>query len=95
MARGEGAKKLVDLFAKYKNTLRAPERSVRVVVAEVISETLGFEVIETKMSYSLYSKIVTLKVPGPMRSEILLHKADILAHVKGRLGEQSAPCDIM
>lgn len=95
MARGEGVKKLGDLFLKYKKTLQAPEQSVRIVVAEVVEEVLAIKVAETKMSYSPHSRLVTLQVKGALRSEILLHKEEILAHIKGRLGEKSAPLDII
>lgn len=95
MPRGEGTKKLVDLFAKYKQTLRAPEQSVRIAVVEVIEDLLAIKVPETKLTYSPHTRLITVKAAGLLRSEILLHKKEILAHVKGRLGEKNAPYDII
>lgn len=95
MARGEGAKKITDLFEKYRKTLKAPEQSVRIVFAEVVEEVLGIAVSEKKLSYSPHTRLVHLKMAGALRSEILLHKKEILSHLKGRLGEKSAPYDIV
>ena len=95
MARGEGPKKLSSLFEKYRKTLKAPEQSVRIVFVEVVEEILGIVVDEKKLSYSPHTRLVHIKTAGAIRSEILQHKQEILSHVQGRLGEKSAPKDIV
>jgi len=95
MARGQGIKKLNDLFEKYRKNLVAPEQSVRIVFVEVVEEVLGIVVSEKKVNYSPHTRLIHLKMAGALRSEVLLHKQEILSHVKGRLGEKSAPVDLV
>jgi len=95
MARGEGIKHLSSLFDKYKKTLVAPQGSVKKCFCEVLEELYGFNVDQSGVEYSVYNKTLTLKVRGPLKSEILLRKREILNHLKGRLGEKSAPNTII
>jgi hypothetical protein len=95
MARGEGIKRLGDLFAKYQQTLRAPEASVCAVAAEVVHDVIGITVAATQFSYTPSSKLLTLKTKGPVKTEILLMKEEILVHLRGRLGPSNAPRDII
>jgi len=95
MARGEGIKPLGSLFEKYRLQLKAPQGSVKKAFCEVVHDLFGFAVKDSDIEYSTHNKIITLKVRGPMKSEILMRKDEILAHLKGRLGEKSAPTSII
>lgn len=95
MARGEGIKKLSGLFEKYKHTLKAPQGSVIKEFCEVVTDVTGISVPTTKVSYTPSTRVITLTVGGPLKSELLLHKREILTHLQGRLGVTSAPKDFI
>lgn len=95
MPRGEGIKKLNSLFDKYKQTLKAPQGSVIQAFIEVVEDLLTIKVKKEQVTYSTTNKILTLKTGGPLKTEVQLHKKEILLHLKGRLGEKSAPKDIL
>lgn len=95
MSRGQGIKPIHNLFAKYHNTLRAPQGSVITVFCEVVQDVLGVTITKTQVEYTPNQKTVLIKTAGPLKSEILLQKNEILTHLKGRLGERSAPIDIL
>ena len=65
------------------------------VVQEVVEDVLGITLTIEQVSFAPASKLVTLRAPGPVKTEILLMKEEILAHLKGRLGPASAPRDII
>ncbi len=92
--RGEIVK-VGDLFSKYKNILKAPEGSVKKAFVEVVADLLQINVKENNLGYSPHTKVVSIKSGGPLKSELLLHKTEILTHLKGRLGAESAPKDII
>ena len=62
---------------------------------EVVRDVLHFELPKEKCSYSVSTKTLKIIHSGPLKSEILLKKKEILLHLKGRLGEKSAPEDIV
>ena len=95
MPRGQGVKPISSLFDKYKQTLKAPEGSVKKEFCEVVFDMLAVEVPVKKVSYTPSARVITLTVGGPLKQELLLHKKDILTHLKGRLGEKSAPKDFI
>ncbi len=95
MARGQGIKKLNTLFDVYKKKLKAPQGVVIQTFQEVVGDLFSFEVEKEKCSYSTATKILHITLPGPFKTEILLRKKDVLNHLKGRLGEKSAPKDIV
>lgn len=83
------------LLARYRSVLKAPERTVVETTVEVIKDLYGFEVATKYISYSPQSRIITIKASGALKTEIVLHKREILQHLKGRLGVSSAPKDII
>lgn len=96
MRKGSGEiKKVGDLFDKYRQTLKAPQKTVVRAFCEVVDDLLDITVDEKKISYTPASRTLSFKVGGPLKSEILLHKQEIMTHLKGRLGEKSAPKDIL
>jgi len=95
MARGEGIKKIDGLFDKYKRVLKAPQGVVVDGFIEVVSDLIGVEIPKERIRYVTHTKTLSLSISGPLKSEILLHKDEIIRHLKGRLGQQSAPKDIL
>ena len=95
MPRGGEVKKLSDLFEKYKKQLIAPQGSVITAFQEVINDLFGITVSKEQVSYSVYTKILSVRIAGPLKTEIQLRKKEIISHLKGRLGEKSAPKDIL
>ena len=90
-----GAKKLSDLFDKYKTLLKAPQGIVISCFCEVVEDVVGLPIHKEKVKYTVYTKTLSVSVSGPLKSEIELRKQEILNHMKGRLGDQGAPSDII
>lgn len=96
MRQGRGQiTKLSDLFDKYKKTLKAPQGIVVSCFIEVVEDLIGIPVAKKDVKYTVYTKTLAVRVQGPLKSEILLRKKEILSHMKGRLGEGSAPLEIL
>ena len=95
MPRNAGPKPISTLFEKYRRQLVAPQGSVIKAFCELVSELYAFEVRADQVRYSTYTRTLTLKVPGPLKSEILLRKKEILSHLKGRLGEKNTPTTLI
>ncbi len=87
--------KIRDLFEVYKKRLRAPQSSVIEAAIEVIHDVLGVEVDKKHLSYAPHSRTLTIKASGMLKTEVNLKKSEILTHLKGRLGPQSAPKSIL
>jgi len=96
MRKGRGEiTKLSTLFEKYKKTLKAPQGVVTDCFKEVIAELFSIHIPTQNIKYSVFNKTLSVTVQGPLKSEIRLRKKEILNHMKGRLGEQSAPSEIL
>ena len=93
--RGDNVKKVSDLFAKYKQRLVAPEASVINAFVEVVHDLTTLDINPKKVSYNPTTRILAINGGGPLKSEVKLHQKDILNHLKGRLGEKSAPINII
>lgn len=90
MQRGE-LKKVSSLFERYKKTLVAPESSVISAFLEVVEDLLSVKLVKEKVRYSPVSRTLSLSGLGSLRSEIKMREEEIINHLKGRLGEKSAP----
>lgn len=93
--RGEGIKKIDGLFDKYKKILKAPQGVVVDSFIEVVNDLIGVQIPKERVTYVTHSKTLSLAISGPLKSEILLHKDEIVSHMKGRIGAQSAPKKII
>jgi len=93
--KNSGPKPLSALFEKYKKTLKAPEATVINTFIEVLDEVLQVSLKASQITFSPSTKLLRIQVGGPIKSEILLHKKELLAHLTGRLGDGSAPKDIL
>jgi len=89
--RGGEIKKVGDLFEKYKQVLRAPQGVVIGAFIEVVEDLIGISIPKERLTYSVYNKTLTMRISGPLKTEILLQKKEILLHMRGRLGQQSVP----
>lgn len=83
------------LFEAYKQRLKAPEKTVVNTFIEVIEDVLSFSIKPELVRYTPHNRIISLTIAGPLKSEILLKKKEILVHLKGRLGVERAPKDII
>lgn len=88
-------KKVGDLFEKYRKTLKPPEKSVVLSFCEVVEDVIGFRLTSDMVSYSPSTRTITLRGKAPLRTEIKLHKEELLNHLRGRLGVQNAPREII
>lgn len=92
--RGE-IKRVGDLFEKYRRTLIAPQRTVVVTFCEVVEEVMGYKLDPKRVKYTPHTKTLSIIGGGPLRSEVQMRKDELLAHMKGRLGEKNAPAAIL
>jgi hypothetical protein len=96
MRKGRGEViKIGDLFEKYRKNLKAPQGSVIKVFQEVVFELLSIKIKKECIKYSPSTKVLSVGLGGVVKSEIKLHKEEILAHMNGRLGEKSGPKEIL
>lgn len=95
MARGEGIKHITNLFDSYRTRLIAPKRTIIEAFIEVVSDLYGFTVGAEEIAYTPATRTLSLRSPGPLKTEVLLRKEEILAHLTGRLGQKNAPKDIV
>jgi hypothetical protein len=92
--RGEIVK-IGALFETYKKRFKAPQGSVIAAFHEVVDDVLHIPMRTSWSTYTPTTRTLTLSAPGPIKTEILLRKQDILLHLKGRLGERSTPLHII
>lgn len=93
--RGGDAKKISDLFAKYKNTLVAPESSVVEAFIEVVDDMFGIEIPKKNIRYQPSTKTLSLTGNSALKSEIKIKEKEVINHLKGRLGPKNAPKAIL
>lgn len=93
--RGQGITKISDLFKKYKDVLRAPQGVVVDAFIEVVFERLGVRIEKEQCTYGVATKTLSIRVPGMIKSEIKLQKKIILNRMAEKLGDKSAPTEIL
>ncbi len=93
--RGKGIVKVSDLFKKYTDVLKAPQKTVVKNFIEVVDDLFGIVLRSDQCTFSVTSRTVTLTISGTLKTEILLHKKEILLHMKGRLGEKNSVHEIL
>ena len=86
---------IANLFEKYKKTLKAPQGTVIETFIEVVDDVIGIKIPKEQIRYTVAQKIISLRASGPLKTEIKLHQEEILTHLRGRLGTQSAPREIL
>lgn len=93
--RGKGPVQVGALFERYKKILKAPQGTVVREAEALILEIFGVALKESECLYAPQSRVLTFRVHGPLKSEIMMQKQKILQCLKQRLGEKSAPRDIL
>ncbi len=93
--RGQGVTHVSDLFKKYTQILRAPQGSVVNAFIEVVGEMFGFTLKKEQCTFQVASRTLVVHLPGAVKSEVLLQKKKILNTLTERLGEKSAPKEIL
>jgi len=83
-----------DLFAKYKNTLVAPQKTVEMEVIRVVGEVVGITLTEAQVTYTVSTKAVTLRVSGMIKQEVRVKNKEVIAELQKRLGVKNAPSQI-
>lgn len=87
-------KQVSSLFDKYKKTLVAPEASVVNAFVEVVDDLLGIHCPKSKIKYNPTTKTLSFSGAGILRGECKIHEPEIIAHLRGRLGDRGAPVAI-
>ncbi|MCF7816074.1 MAG: hypothetical protein K9M10_02420 [Candidatus Pacebacteria bacterium] len=93
--RGQGVVRISDLFKKYTQILKAPQGTVVNACINAIKTSLGVTVRKDQCRYSVSSRTLTLNVSGPVKSEVLLRKKQLLAEISAEVGEKSCPKEIL
>jgi hypothetical protein len=93
--RGQGITHVSDLFKKYALVLRAPQGHVIKAFIEVVEEMFGFNLKKEQCTFQVSSRTIVVHLPGAVKSEVLLQKKKILQILSERLGEKSAPTEIL
>ena len=89
------SEQLGNLLARYKKIFKPPQQSVIVEVVAVVTEVVGVTVFTHQFNYTVSSRIVYVKTPSLIRSEILKKKSEIKKALIERLGEGNAPTDFI
>ena len=84
-------KKLGDLFTKYKEGFKAPQKSVEREFIAVVKEVTGFELQPEQVSYTVSTKTISLHLPSLLKSELKFKQAEILEKLTDRLEKKSCP----
>ena len=88
--RGEIVK-VSALFEKYKTILKAPQGTVVKEFIEVVHDLTSIKIDSKFIKYSVATKTLSVTAPSALKQELSLHQAEIILHLKARLGEKNAP----
>lgn len=95
-AKGRGEVVAVrDLFAKYKNTLIAPQKTVEMEVMRVVGELFGVKLEEKQVKYTPSSRTLVFLAPSIIKQELKTKEKQILDELKKRLGAKNSPTTIL
>ncbi len=83
------------LFDTYKKRLKAPQKVVVEAFCEVVEDLFGVTVPAERVQYKPASKTLSVAISGVLKSELKMREQEVLTHLRGRLGEKSAPTTIL
>lgn len=92
---GDNIQQLGNLIERYKKILKPPQSSVEKVAIEVIKKQFGISLQPTQLSYTVASKILVIKAPSLIRSELMRQSSEIIHELKQRLGEHNSPTTLL
>lgn len=84
-----------DLFAKYRQTLQAPQKSVELEAIKAIGEVVGIKLNEEQLRYTVSSRVLHIKAAGILKQEIKLKESEVIKHLNEVLGKKNAPKTIL
>lgn len=84
-----------DLFAKYRQTLQAPQKNVEMEALKVIGEILQITLKENQIEYTPSTRTLYLKISSLIKQEVKIKQKDILQALKQNLGPKSCPKSII
>ena len=88
-------KHVSSLLENFQKRFTPPQASVEKRVAEIICEITPLTIKPEQVSYSVGSKIISLKVPSIIKSELQHHKATILGRLESEMGIKNSPKTIL
>lgn len=84
-----------DLFAKYRNTLQAPQKSVEIESLRVISEVANLKLTEDQVKYTVASRTLFITASSLVKQELKFHHEKIITELRNSLGVKNAPSCIL
>lgn len=93
--RGQGIVHVSDLFKKYTQTLHAPQGIVITAFIVAVEEVCGATLTKKHCLYNPNTRTLTVQASGMIKTEITLHKKDILRMMRDTIGEKNLPKDIL
>lgn len=93
--RGQGITRVSDLFTKYIQTLKAPQGTVIKAFIEVIDEHFHTTIRKDQCTYLPESQTLSIRVSGPLKTEIILQKKRIFILLAQKIGEKNIPKEIL
>jgi hypothetical protein len=90
----ENKHQLGNLLSRYKNIFKPPQASVEKEFIVAVETVCGIKLLPHQVEYRVASKTISIKAPSLLRSELLLHRGDVLKEVENRIGA-SAPKTIL
>lgn len=93
--RGNGIVPISSLFKKYSESLIAPQGTVIQTFISLIAETFHTTLKKEVCSYNTTTKTLSVHTSGMLKTEILLHKKEIITLLRERLGEKNTPKEIL
>ena len=91
----QNSEQLGNLLLRYKKIFKPPQQSVLLEVVAVVKEVVGVDVSTSQFSYTVASRVVYVKTPSIIKTEILKKKAVIKKALSERLGDQHGPIDFI
>ena len=86
--RGELVK-VSALFDKYLKTLKAPQKTVEKAALDAIEAAIGLRLLPEQIEYTVATKILYVKAPALIRSEIKINTEQINKHLEVILSENA------
>ncbi len=83
--------KIGDLFSKYQNILKPPQRTVINEVVEVITDISGLTLTPTQVDYQVSTGTIFFKVPSALKTELRFYEEELKIHLQARLGLKNSP----
>lgn len=80
-----------DLFAKYRTTLQAPQKSVEIESLRVIGEVANIKLTESQVKYTPSTRTLVISAPSLIKQELKFKHEVIIGELKKRLGIKNSP----